>query len=222
MPSIVGKRRGKHTYYYLVESARVDGKPRIVSQEYLGTAEEVMAKLAGASSGEPVRSQHKQFGDLAGVWSVLERLNVVEVVDEVAPRYGNAGASVGTYIAHVYRVGHGEQGGGAVLEVGVRGLVGGHRRTPVGEDAGRGVGPPQVLGCDGSTRRRRPLACRGRVGAADGVGVRTGSVGAGVGHDQLRDLHRLDQRSRPDCPARQGETEAYGSAAGRVGVGRDP
>jgi transposase len=99
MPSIVGKRRGKHTYYYLVESARVDGKPRIVSQEYLGTAEEVMAKLAGAASGEPVRSQHKQFGDLAGVWSVLQRLNVVEVVDEVAPRYPNAGASVGTYIA---------------------------------------------------------------------------------------------------------------------------
>lgn len=99
MPSIVGKRRGKHTYYYLVESARVDGKPRIVSQEYLGTAEEVMAKLAGAVSGEPVRSQHKQFGDLAGVWSVLERLGVVEVVDQVAPRRADAGASVGTYIA---------------------------------------------------------------------------------------------------------------------------
>jgi|SRR5271166_726111 len=99
MPSIVGKRRGKLTYYYLVESARVDGKPRIVSQEYLGTAEEVMAKLAGAGAGEPVRTQHKGFGDLAGVWSVLERLGVVEVVDEVAPRYGNAGASVGTYIA---------------------------------------------------------------------------------------------------------------------------
>ena len=47
MPSIVGKRRGKHTYYYLVESARVGGKPRIVSQEYLGTAEEVMGKLSG-------------------------------------------------------------------------------------------------------------------------------------------------------------------------------
>ena len=38
MPSIMGKRPGKHTYYYLVESARVDGKPQIVSQEYLGTA----------------------------------------------------------------------------------------------------------------------------------------------------------------------------------------
>jgi len=33
--SVVGKKRGGSTYYYLVESARVGGKPRIVSQEYL-------------------------------------------------------------------------------------------------------------------------------------------------------------------------------------------
>jgi transposase len=98
MPSIVGKRRGKHTYYYLVESARVDGQPRIVSQQYLGTAEEVIARLSGAATGEPARSQHKQFGDLAAVWSVLERLDVAGVVDQVVPRYANAAASVGTYI----------------------------------------------------------------------------------------------------------------------------
>nr|WP_223838848.1 IS1634 family transposase [Saccharopolyspora pogona] len=95
----MGKRRGKHTYYYLVESARVDGKPRIVSQEYLGTAEEVMGKLSGQGGGEPVRSQHKRFGDLAAVWSVLERLDVVGIIDAVAPRRAHAGASVGTYLA---------------------------------------------------------------------------------------------------------------------------
>ena len=67
MPSIVGKRQGNQTYYYLVESARVDGKPRIVSQQYLGSAAEVMAKLADAPAGEPVRTQHKGFGDLAAV-----------------------------------------------------------------------------------------------------------------------------------------------------------
>jgi transposase len=99
MPSIVGKRRGSATYYYLVESARVDGKPRIVSQQYLGSAEEVMAKLAGASVGEPTRTQHKRFGDLAAVWSMLERLDVAGVVDAVVPRRGDAAASVGTYIA---------------------------------------------------------------------------------------------------------------------------
>jgi transposase len=99
MPSIVGKRQGGKTYYYLVESARVDGKPRIVSQQYLGSAEEVMAKLTGASAGEPVRTQHKRFGDLAGVWSMLERLDVAGVVDEVVSRRSDATATVGTYLA---------------------------------------------------------------------------------------------------------------------------
>ncbi len=99
MASIVGKRQGNQTYYYLVESARVGGKPRIVSQQYLGSAEEVAAKLSGAAAGMPVRTQHKRFGDLAAVWSMLDRLGVAAVIDQVAPRYANAAVSVGTYIA---------------------------------------------------------------------------------------------------------------------------
>jgi transposase len=99
MASIVGKRQGNQTYYYLVESARVDGKPRIVSQQYLGSAAEVMAKLSGSSAGEPVRTQHRSFGDLAAVWSVLERLDVAGVIDTVVSRRSDAAASVGTYIA---------------------------------------------------------------------------------------------------------------------------
>src|SRR6266480_3207563 len=100
MASVIEKRRADgRTYYYLVESARVEGKPRIVSQQYLGSAAEVAAKLAGAQTGTPVRSQHKRFGDLAAVWSVLERLGVAEVVDAVVPRRGDAGATVGTYLA---------------------------------------------------------------------------------------------------------------------------
>jgi transposase len=96
--SIVGKRVSGKTYYYLVESARVDGKPRIVSQQYLGSAEEIAARLAG-SGGGPVRTQHKSFGDLAAVWGVLEALDVAGVIDAVVPRYVNAAASVGTYLA---------------------------------------------------------------------------------------------------------------------------
>ena len=99
MASIVGKRRGRRTYYYLVESARVDGEPRIISQQYLGTAEEVLARLGGVATGAPVRTQHKRFGDLAAVWSVLERLDVAGVIDRVVPRRSHAGASVGTYLA---------------------------------------------------------------------------------------------------------------------------
>ena len=100
MPSIIGKKQGNKTYYYLVESARVDGKPRIVSQRYLGPAEEVMARLAQTGPGDPDHTRHLAFGDLAGVWAILERLKVAEIVDDVVgSRRADAAASVGTYIA---------------------------------------------------------------------------------------------------------------------------
>ncbi|MGH9154467.1 MAG: IS1634 family transposase [Acidimicrobiales bacterium] len=100
MASIVGKKQDGKTYYFLVESARVGGKPRIVSQRYLGSAAEIEARLAGTGPGEPDRTRHLAFGDLAAVWSVLDRLGVAEVVDEVVgARRGDAAASVGTYIA---------------------------------------------------------------------------------------------------------------------------
>src|SRR3954467_23752 len=93
--TVIEKRRADgRTYYYLVESARVDGKPRIVSQQYLGSAAEAAGKVAGATAGPPVRSQHKRFGDLAAVWLVLDRLGVTEVIDAVVPRRGDAGATV--------------------------------------------------------------------------------------------------------------------------------
>ena len=100
MASIVGKKQGNKTYYYLVESARVRGKPRIVSQRYLGSAEEVAARLSQFGPGEPTRSRHRSFGDLAAAYSVLERLGVAAIVDEVVgARRSDELASVGTYIA---------------------------------------------------------------------------------------------------------------------------
>jgi transposase len=98
--SIVGKKQGGKTYYYLVESARVAGKPRIVSQRYLGSAEEIAARLAQSGPGEPDRTRHLGFGDLAAVWSMLQRLRVAEIIDEVVgARRADAQATVGTYLA---------------------------------------------------------------------------------------------------------------------------
>ena len=100
MASIVGKKQGGRTYYYLVESARVGGKPRIVSQRYLGSAAEIAARLEEKSPGEPDRTRHLAFGDVAATWSILERLGVAGIVDDVVgARRVDAGASVGTYIA---------------------------------------------------------------------------------------------------------------------------
>ncbi len=99
MASITSKTISGHTYYYLVESARVGGKPRIVSQRYLGKASDIEAAIDGATV-MPDRTRHLAFGDVAAVWEMLRRLRVAEVIDEVVgARRSDAGASVGTYIA---------------------------------------------------------------------------------------------------------------------------
>jgi hypothetical protein len=100
MASIVGKKQGGKTYYYLVESARVGGKPRIVSQRYLGSADEIAQRLSESGPGEPDRTRHLSFGDLAAVWGMLARLGVSEIVDAVVgDRRSDAAGSVGTYFA---------------------------------------------------------------------------------------------------------------------------
>ncbi len=85
MASIVGKKRGKATYYYLVESARVDGKPRIISQEYLGTADELAAAMRGGGLGLPDKTRHKEFGAVAAAWGMLDDLGVAAIIDARRP-----------------------------------------------------------------------------------------------------------------------------------------
>ena len=90
MSSIIKKRRGGHTYLYAATSARVDGQPRIVEQVYLGTEAEVIARLttgAGPDAGLP-ETEHRRFGDVAAVWSMIQQLDVITVIDTVlgAPR----------------------------------------------------------------------------------------------------------------------------------------
>jgi transposase len=87
-------------YWYLREMARVDGKPRMVSERYLGTAADIDAAVtARDAAAMPARTRHLGFGDLAAAWNVLDRLGAIEVIDEVVgARRSDAGASVGTYL----------------------------------------------------------------------------------------------------------------------------
>ena len=87
MASIIGKTIRGQTYYYLREVARVGGKPKIVSQRYLGKASDIEAAVAGATV-VPDRTRHLAFGDVAAVWAMLGRLKVAEIIDEVVgPRH---------------------------------------------------------------------------------------------------------------------------------------
>src|SRR2546426_11025160 len=57
MASLISKKKGNKLYYYVVESARVDGKPRIVQQTYLGTADRLADLLKDRTAPVPCRPQ---------------------------------------------------------------------------------------------------------------------------------------------------------------------
>jgi transposase len=99
--SLYLKKVSGKTYYYLREMARVDGKPKMVSERYLGSAEQIVAALdAQEAAALPQRTRHLAFGDVAAVWGTLDRLELAVIVDEVVgARRSDAGASVGTYLA---------------------------------------------------------------------------------------------------------------------------
>ena len=87
-------------YYYLRTIARVDGKPKMVAERYLGTAAD-LEKMLDASEVQllPERTPQLGFGDSAGVWEILYRLDVAGIIDSVVgARRSDAGASVGTYL----------------------------------------------------------------------------------------------------------------------------
>jgi transposase len=88
-------------YWYLRQMGRVDGKPKMVSERYLGSGADIEALLdAREGAVLPARTRHLGFGDVAAVWTVLERLDVSGVIDSVVgARRSDAGASVGRYLA---------------------------------------------------------------------------------------------------------------------------
>ena len=101
MASLYPKKIGGKTYWYLREMARVDGKPKMVSERYLGTAAEIEALLdAREAAVLPERTRHLAFGDVAAAWGMLEELGVIGLIDEAAgPRPGGQPLSTGTYLA---------------------------------------------------------------------------------------------------------------------------
>ncbi len=101
MASLYKKVISGKPYWYLREMAWVEGKPRLASERYLGTAAEIEALLESREEAMvPERTRHLAFGGVAAVWGMLQRLDVPGVIDSVVgSRRSDAGASVGTYLA---------------------------------------------------------------------------------------------------------------------------
>jgi transposase len=101
MASLYPKKVGGRTYWYLREMARVDGKPKMVSERYLGTAADIEALLdAREAAMLPERTRHLAFGNVAAAWGMLQDLGVAAIIDAAAgPKRPGQPLSAGTYLA---------------------------------------------------------------------------------------------------------------------------
>ena len=96
MATIIKKKKKNQLYYYLVESARIDGKPRIVHQQYLGRAEEIAKKCSRSTDLDtPKYSIPMEFGAVCALYEIARELRVVELIDEYA-RKRNQDLSIGS------------------------------------------------------------------------------------------------------------------------------
>lgn len=72
------KSRG-HNYWSIVESRRVNGKPRPIILEYLGTAEQLLKRL---TLGIPKKVRSYAHGDVAVMLNIAEEIQIVETINK--------------------------------------------------------------------------------------------------------------------------------------------
>ena len=99
--SLYKKHIRGHPYWYARECQRVDGKPRIVWQKYLGKADAIAAAVgAVAAPAVPPRPRETvlaEFGALAALYDLTQQLDLVATIDRHAGKRAQ-GVSVGTYL----------------------------------------------------------------------------------------------------------------------------
>jgi transposase len=95
MPSLTKKIVRGRPYYYLRECQRVNGKPKVVSTIYLGSAENIRDRLLRP---QPTQVAVQEFGGSAATFSMAQALDVVAIIDRHVPKRGSPGPSVGHYL----------------------------------------------------------------------------------------------------------------------------
>ena len=105
MASLIAKKKGNQLYYYVVESARVEGKPRIVHQAYLGTADKVAALVKDRTSPVPLSAASRDFGLPGALCLAAEQTGLLGVLETLwpAPRSGPSPARY-LLLAAIHRI----------------------------------------------------------------------------------------------------------------------
>lgn len=93
MPSLQPVKSKGKTYYRIVESVRVKGRPRVKTLHYLGSIENIMKNL---EQGSCVAVKSFQHGDVAALMAVAKKLQIAKIIDKhVGKERGKGKVSIG-------------------------------------------------------------------------------------------------------------------------------
>jgi len=100
MPHLHKKIKKGRPYYYLREMARVDGKPKVINQIYLGSPQRLM-EMARAQQSPNIKLQVQEFGALWLANQIDQEVDLAGIVDSVIPAgKKEKGPSVGEYFLY--------------------------------------------------------------------------------------------------------------------------
>jgi transposase len=82
MATIQSKKSRGHKYWYIVESRRVNGKPRPIVLEYLGRPDDLFKRLQGLTKG--LRLKSYSHGAIAALLNVANELDIPFLINQYA------------------------------------------------------------------------------------------------------------------------------------------
>ncbi len=80
MATIQSKKSRGHKYWYIVESRRVNGKPRPIVLEYLGKPDDLLKRLQGLTKG--LRLKSYSHGAIAALLNVANKLDICPLINQ--------------------------------------------------------------------------------------------------------------------------------------------
>jgi len=81
MASLQHRKSGNHKYWYIVESRRVNGKPRPIPIMYLGKVDNLLKRLQ-SSFHENIRCKSFAHGAVAALLRVAEDIGVIDIINQ--------------------------------------------------------------------------------------------------------------------------------------------
>lgn len=97
MATLIKKIKKGHAYWYAVECQRVNGKPRIVWQKYLGRVATLLKTLQTRPASKPKEVRVREFGAVAALLSIADELNIIDIIDKTISKR-HQGPSIGQYL----------------------------------------------------------------------------------------------------------------------------